>query len=398
LKRLQIALLALLLLVAATPAATAAPPRPTLPVIFIPGLAGSQLYNDNELVWLNLGHEAFRRVPVAGLFARPKLQALALKPDGQTPASPRYHIRVGDVPGPGPLGFYTGWLDALGAYGYRRGSTLFVYTWDWRKGVEAAARDLDTVITKALRNNPGGKVVLVGHSMGGLIAREYVVNHGGRRVAGLIAAGTPWLGAPVAWQALRTGHDFGIRMEGTRFKVQLPADMRKLAQNFPSMYELVPGRHYHTLYRGFIWRGGAPLPFDQAVAQELVPRNAALAPRAGFGDHLMTGRDYGVRQYLLAGYGLQTLVGADDGQGKWKERYGEGDEFVPLASADLGANFNVASPRRFLGAVQEVAYVRGSHNWLMGHPRAQRQIRDWLRAIERGAPLHHARPVTRWHR
>jgi pimeloyl-ACP methyl ester carboxylesterase len=398
-RRLPAVLLLMLLLASGLPGRVAAQARPRYPVIFIPGIATSELYNRNQLVWIDVAREVQARLPLGKWWVRPWLQPLALKPDGATPASPDYRIRVGSVLRPGPLGVYAGWLDALGSYGYRQGSNLFISTYDWRKGIRDASLRLEPVVAEALRRNPGsGKVILVGHSMGGLIARDYMVRTGGCQVAGLIAAGTPWLGSPIAWKLLHRGGDFGLRIDGTPLTVRLSPEVQKLAQNYPSLYELLPGRHYQAIYRGFVWRSGTPLPYDQALREEIRPRNALLAARAGHGDSLLTGAHYGVRQYLIAGYGQKTMTGAEDGPGVWKERYGDGDEFVPLASADLGASWDAGRPQRFLGPVQAIAYVKGNHTWLMGHARVQRQVRDWLRAIDGGAPLRWGRTPTYWYR
>ena len=391
-------LLLLLVFLSATPGLTVARPRPRYPVVFVPGLAGSELYNGNQLVWVNLGQELRLRVPILRQLARRGIDTLALKPDGQTPASPSYRIRVGGLLRPGPTGFYAGWIDAMDVYGYRRNRNLFIHTYDWRKSIRDAADGLEPVVAEALRRTGSDKVILVGHSMGGAVAREYIVRTGGRNVVGFVAAGTPWLGAPIAWKVLQRGENFGIRLEGTPVSIKLDPVLKRLGQNFPSLYELLPGRHYHAVYRGYVWRNGAPLSYDQAIQQAIRPHNPILAGRASYADSLMTGLHYGVRQYLLAGYGMRTMVGADYGPGVWKERTGDGDEFVPLASADLGANYDPSRPAVFLGPVQEVAYVRGTHNWLMGHAVTQRQIRDWLRQVDQGARLRQGPAAIHWHR
>ncbi len=62
------------------------------------------------------------------------------------------------------------------------------------QGVEVAAA-VDEIRTLT----GSDKVILVGHSMGGLAARAYVQNHGADRVAGLVTIGTPHAGLLLAY-------------------------------------------------------------------------------------------------------------------------------------------------------------------------------------------------------
>lgn len=49
--------------------------------------------------------------------------------------------------------------------------------------------DLDTVLTMARGEHPGVPVFLLGHSLGGLIALDYVITHGESGLAGLVLSG-----------------------------------------------------------------------------------------------------------------------------------------------------------------------------------------------------------------
>src|SRR5215831_5155714 len=67
--------------------------------------------------------------------------------------------------------------------------------------VDDMVADLDAVARKAAADHPGQPLVLIGHSMGGLIATRYAQQHGGK-LAALV------LSAP-AVQARHTGRDGG---------------------------------------------------------------------------------------------------------------------------------------------------------------------------------------------
>ncbi|MDQ4077773.1 MAG: alpha/beta fold hydrolase, partial [Chloroflexota bacterium] len=94
-------------------------------------------------------------------------------------------------------------LKAFQEAGYRRNRDLFVAFYDWRKAVsDSARRYLMPWIERALRGSGSDKVILVGHSMGGLVARAYVQSSQYRGdVERLITLGTPHRGTPEAYFA-----------------------------------------------------------------------------------------------------------------------------------------------------------------------------------------------------
>ncbi len=98
---------------------------------------------------------------------------------------------------------------------------ILFYEYSGRGGIEQAARGLKKFLKKRVR---GGRIDLVCHSLGGLVARVYLQNLGGaRRVDQCISLGTPnegtynayWLTSRVA-RELRPGSDLLGRLEATR--------------------------------------------------------------------------------------------------------------------------------------------------------------------------------------
>jgi pimeloyl-ACP methyl ester carboxylesterase len=65
--------------------------------------------------------------------------------------------------------------------------------------IERFARQLAERIDAVCAATSAAQVVLVGHSMGGLVARAYLRRFGGERVARLITIGTPHHGSLLAW-------------------------------------------------------------------------------------------------------------------------------------------------------------------------------------------------------
>lgn len=111
------------------------------------------------------------------------------------------------------LGLYDPLIRTLDENGYERDTNLFVFPYEWRRSnVETAQLLSDRIeAVKAAARWP--KVDIVAHSMGGLIAREYIETlDGGGNIDQLITIGTPHSGSPgsyLAWE----GGSFGLKLK-----------------------------------------------------------------------------------------------------------------------------------------------------------------------------------------
>lgn len=271
--------------------ALARTPLPDLPIIFLPGLAGSELrtgsafnlltwpnpelcvnllpsaacllpedhiYLNDELVWLGP-----RGIASAFAGLHRYLDALALDPDGRTPRADMIGIRPNIVVGE-PLWNIAGLqpvyrpLDTfLEGMGYVDGQTLFYFPYDWRKDYIAMDQALDDLVNLALQRSGKDKVILMAHSTGGVVARNYLLRRGAAKVDQLITMGTPYIGSPVSARAMEVGDDMGIggHFFGD-FGVGLhPKQGKALAQNFAGLYDLLPSSLWFT-----------PSPADQGAA------------------------------------------------------------------------------------------------------------------------------------
>ncbi len=177
-----------------------------VPVIFVPGITGSILRSeaDSRDLWppggvTSLGSD-FRRLSLnpsigtherifapdviriydSDLYYDPFLQSLTTSggyveyesfedPEGRTTAS------CFDLQEPIP--------------------SLFVFAYDWRLAIEDNARLLADYVGCVHRYHPGQQVNIVTHSMGGLVARRYIIDNPGS-VNKLITVAAPFLGSP----------------------------------------------------------------------------------------------------------------------------------------------------------------------------------------------------------
>ncbi len=86
---------------------------------------------------------------------------------------------------------YDGIVQSFKNAGFVEGTDLFVFPYDWRKPLTNLADDLNTFINS---KNLADKIDLVGHSMGGLVARAYAQKYGVEKVDKILTAGSPHLG------------------------------------------------------------------------------------------------------------------------------------------------------------------------------------------------------------
>jgi hypothetical protein len=201
-------------------------------VVVIHGIMGAELTarkgTDDDLVWVNLFRIAFG-----------SLSRLQLQPDGETDVGP-WVVRASGI-----LKKYYGelLLSLGGAWNVKP------FFFDWRKGLDAAAAALDARLGEWFGD--GAPVHLVAHSMGGLVARTFIANHGARwrsmwdragkgRAGGrLIMLGTPNQGSFAIPQVL-----MGIEPLVQQLKVvDLSHDMpglRRIFNTFPGSLQMLP--------------------------------------------------------------------------------------------------------------------------------------------------------------
>ncbi|MFI7494383.1 hypothetical protein ACH9D2_06645 [Kocuria sp. M4R2S49] len=207
--------------------------------VLLPGITGSILTKD--------GKDVFGLTAAAGLRALftggNSLQSLKVEPtmsiqdrpdDGVTASAiaPDAHLIPGlwKIDGYGKVADYI--IKRLKA---KPGENYFEFPYDWRLDNRIAAHDLFQKVHRWLTayrtGHPQAKVVLVAHSMGGLVARYYLeVLQGWRDTRALITFGTPHRGSLNALDALANGIT----------KLYGLVDLTDLVRSFPSVYQLLP--------------------------------------------------------------------------------------------------------------------------------------------------------------
>ncbi len=199
---------------------------PERPLVFVPGMLGSMLCRP--------GVEGEETVVWGTVDAMGQFPTLAVDPAAND-VEPCGLIREISYLGIFTQTVYGPFVDRLKAAGYRDGETLFVFDYDWRLSVFDNAAQLAAFVDEKI---PGaGKIDIVGHSMGGLVARTYAMDEGGAdRIARLVSAGSPWRGSVQVFQLLQSGWGLANLMMGGL------EGFRRTIISFPSTFEMIP--HY----------------------------------------------------------------------------------------------------------------------------------------------------------
>ena len=197
--------------------------------------------------------------------------------------------------------------------------------YDWRLDLE----ELADVLIERIKAEPFAKVSLVGHSMGGLIARLALRDDEVReKVDRLVMLGTPNHGSFNSLQLFEGTHALASNVERIDQRHDMDELMENVFNTFPSVYQLLPfqSKYAHSEFYQtgkWDWRGTRPKPVQKWLdrANEL----AALYPDPDPETH-----------YLIATNSLDTYVDASftDTDIAYKLSLA-GDGTVPFDSAHL---------------------------------------------------------------
>jgi len=208
-------------------------------VLFIPGIESSRLYKDGNVLW-----EPHRNDNIRGLF---------LSDDGSS-ADPGIYSGgpIDNVWFYSIYGKFMKFLDGLVAQGTLGEWLPFGY--DWRKSIPAVVlgnekkatttESLVDVVSRLASTSKTGKVTIVAHSNGGLVAKYLVKTLADQGKSDLIdsvvSVAVPFLGTPEAIGGILHGDDESL-VGGLVLKTSVA---RQLGSNMPSAYSLLPSKGY----------------------------------------------------------------------------------------------------------------------------------------------------------
>jgi pimeloyl-ACP methyl ester carboxylesterase len=209
--------------------------EPKRPLVFVPGILGSKLCNGGTVLWGD----------VKSLFNFAKLEIQ------QVPSSTVGIATCGPASGGatncglverinllGPfwaIHEYDGLIKTLEKLGYRQGSSLFVFCYDWRLSNYDTAKALQAFVARTPQLN-NRKIDILAHSMGGYATSIFLRQLNGKAtVEKVIYLGTPFTGSMNALATLSGGWGAAANMLVGGIDA-----IRKTVLSLPAFYELFP--------------------------------------------------------------------------------------------------------------------------------------------------------------
>jgi pimeloyl-ACP methyl ester carboxylesterase len=308
--------------------------RPQAPTLYLlPGILGSQLIlprapgEPPDLIWLDPDDIVNGRLT-------------ELHPEHSTPLQAF-----------GPVVYnYLALKLRLMAAGYR----VVFHDYDWRDDVLASGRAL----AARLEADPAEQLVLVGHSMGGLLARAALGQcdreFGAQRIKRIIGLGAPHGGSMAAVQALRATYPVVCRLAAIDRHHDAQTLTRAVFRYFMSLYQMLPTRSASLdLYDPANWP-------DEGVT----PDPDRLRRARNFSGQLAVADE---RFVSIVGTGQRTVTGIErQGQEFRYEVTSAGDGTVAISRATLPGS--------------QVYSVRCEHSELPRSPTVAEALLDLIRS------------------
>ncbi|UMX47519.1 MAG: alpha/beta fold hydrolase [Candidatus Nealsonbacteria bacterium DGGOD1a] len=328
------------------------------PVLFVPGLLGTEIKKGDDLIW-------FHNDIINPFNSDNFLDALIFK---NTLIPNENNLSLLNVIGKKDFPVFDfdyteGLANEFKNQGYvaddgATGQNFFTFPYDWRYGVSGAypipentsqipqtnSDLLKNKINQILAQTSADKVDIVAHSMGGLIVKKYAMDNADPKIGKLVFVGVPNLGSIDAAKTLLIGNNFKIT--GLNDK-----EIYKISQNMPAAYDLLPSQTYFFGKESYItdlnhFPFGSKL--DYAQVNSLFKQtglnsqgldNAAKIHTPEFDGYDV--RSKNIDTYNIVGCKSPTLAGVnylvtDEGSGGysiWRNPI-SGDDTVPRESAE----------------------------------------------------------------
>jgi hypothetical protein len=220
---------------------------------------------------------------------------------------------------------------ALGAMNYtylkltlslrKAGFDAVLLDYDWRRDIDS----LGKVLAARLKHDDREDVALIGHSMGGLVARAALTHAAGKRVSQVLLLGTPNSGSLAAVQALRGTYSVVRKIAMIDLRHDAETLARRVFATFPGLHELLPASPSVSdlnLFDAASWPASGPGP-DVTLLRAAAGLEQRMAPADA-------------RFTVVVGCNKTTPTGVALRDGDFEYEYSlQGDGTVPIELARL---------------------------------------------------------------
>ncbi|WP_341347072.1 hypothetical protein [Paenibacillus sp. FSL H3-0469] len=187
-------------------------------IIFLHGTMGSELFIGENKIWM----------PNNSPGALVDISKLQMNSSGES---------VLDVKAGHSLDeYYSNIISFLSDKGYK----VVDAAYDWRMSSSKNAVNLKQIIEKERALYPYSNYYIIAHSMGGLVATEFIRQGNGHLIKKMITLATPFLGTPQAAYMFETGNITGDSTKDW----YIHNSIKDIEKNIPSLYELLPSKKY----------------------------------------------------------------------------------------------------------------------------------------------------------
>jgi hypothetical protein len=282
-------------------------------IVLLPGITGSVLKKKGKVVWgftaKTIGKALFTlggniEKDLALLHDDPEMDELG---DGifADALMPDLHL----LPGIWKIDGYSKIVTAIKAnFKVTEGRNFFSFPYDWRRDNRVAARKLARATHCWLSDwrqssgNADAKIILVGHSMGGIVSRYFLECMEGWKVTkALVTFGTPYRGSLNALNGLSNGLKKG------------PMNLSKMARQLTALYQLLPIYKCYDSGDGKLVRVGETegIPnVDSAKASEALAFHREIEAAVDSNQRQLSYQTDGYHIYPVVGVGQETNLSA----------------------------------------------------------------------------------------
>lgn len=173
------------------------------------------------------------------------------------------------------------------------GFSPVLYDYDWRRDID----ELGAALADRIRNEPSDRVMIVAHSMGGLVSRAALTQPGMSNVERLVLLGTPNFGSFAPLQALRGTYPV-VRKISSLVGTGTPETLAgRIFNSFPSLYQMLPSADCNgcaNLFDPAEWPRTGPRPNRELLREardiqsKLVQADERICVVVGVGQETVT--------------------------------------------------------------------------------------------------------------